>query len=594
MIRWTIVALALPCVAAAQTVRGTLTEQESRRPIAGAVVFLLDANQAVVARDLTSEAGQYRLVAPRAGTYRVRTLRIGFRPVLSAAIDLSIGQDASVPLAVESVPVSLSAVRVESRANCNVRGDATPAYNAWNEVATALNAALLSSRLRGTSATIVGYDRWTAPGSDVVLRQGATVRQGLPGQPWRSVSADSLHRAGFVVMEADGWYSFHALDLDVLLSDVFLQDHCLSLRGVDRGEIAIEFTPSRDRGRMPEIRGYVWLSATTLELRRVQFRYVNIPRQYEEADAGGELEFLKLENGSWVISRWQIRMPTAFRTARSDSYGNLSGRPEARATEVKTTGGDLLRLVVDGTTLWEAPSRTAQGRIVDSGSGRAIANARVVVAGTSYAGTTDAAGRFRIDDVVPGSYTARVFTPELESLATFHEAQVLFVEQVPVADISVPGADQLIRQWCPALARGDRTTSGSVGLLVGVVTSHDATPVANAEIAVSWNDFLRSANGGVTQIARSRTDTTDSRGAYRLCGPPTNHPLRLRTPFDVPGDTSTIRIDPAAGVRRIDMRLDPANRRVGGGVTRSGHPGEARSTMSVTSGHAPIRKGIPQ
>ena len=94
--------------------------------------------------------------------------------------------------------------------------DATPAYNAWNEVATALNAALLSSRIRGISATIVGYDRWTEHGSDLVLRQGANVRSGMAGQPWRSVAADSLHRAGFVVLEADGWYSFHALDLDVL------------------------------------------------------------------------------------------------------------------------------------------------------------------------------------------------------------------------------------------------------------------------------------------------------------------------------------------------------------------------------------------
>lgn len=437
--RWTIIALAtFPCVAAAQTVRGTLTEQSSQRPIAGAVVFLLDSNRAPVARDLTTESGSYRLVAPRAGTYRVRTLRIGFRPVVSAAIDLAAGQDMTLPLAVESVPVSLNAVRVESRANCNVRGDVTPAYNAWNEVATALNAALLSSRLRGATATILAYDRWTQPGSDVVLREGASVRSGLAGQPWRSLSADSLHRAGFVVMEANGWYTFHALDLEVLLSDLFLQDHCLSLRGVDRGQIAIEFTPSRERSRVAEIRGFVWLDATTLELRRLQFRYVNVPRQYEDADAGGDLEFLRLRNGNWVISRWQIRMPTAFKAPRTDSYGNLSARPTARATEVKTTGGDLLRVLFHGDTLWTLPPRTFNGRVLESPGNRPVPAALVSLAGTSRFTVTDALGRFRFEDLLPASYDVRVHTSLLDSLGVRHQSSALFVNPGSPVEIRIP------------------------------------------------------------------------------------------------------------------------------------------------------------
>src|SRR5690348_4047924 len=123
-IRLAVAALsACPGILAAQTIRGTVTEQASQRPIPGAVVFLLDANQAIVGRDLTNESGSYRLTAPKPGTYRVRTLRIGFRPVLSVPQTLSANQDLTLPLNVESIPVNLSAVKVERQSNCPARGD---------------------------------------------------------------------------------------------------------------------------------------------------------------------------------------------------------------------------------------------------------------------------------------------------------------------------------------------------------------------------------------------------------------------------------------------------------------------------------------
>lgn len=517
----------------AQGVRGTVMDQASRQPIAGAVVFLLDASNAVVARDLTNESGSYRLAAPRAGTYRTRTLRIGFRPVLSSPFMLGDGPDMTRELSVESIPVSLAAVKVERQANCPARQDASQAYNAWNEVATALNAALLSSRVRGTTATVVAYDRWTAPGSDVILRQGVNVRSGLPGQPWRSVSADSLHRAGFVVREPNGWYVFHALDLDVLLSDTFLQDHCLQLRGVDRGQIALEFTPSRDRNRIAEIRGFVWLDATSLELKRLQFRYVNVLREYEQADAGGDLEFLKLRNGAWIVSRWQVRMPTSFRQERSESYGNLRGTAQVRATEVKTTGGDVLRVIQNGDTVWTVPPRAFVGTVIDSSTNRPVSGARVSLTGTRDATVTNELGRFRIEDVLPGAYAVRVRTAELDSLATFHQASAVIASQMPQLDIKVPNRAQLIEQWCPAITRGTREISGLMGMVLGIVRDQaDSTPVVSAEIGVEWMDVVVDANGGAVVKPRHLTAQTDLHGAYRICGPPWDHRLKLSTAFD--------------------------------------------------------------
>lgn len=518
---------------AAQGVRGTVSDQASRQPIPGAVVFLLDASNGVVGRDLTSESGGYRLSAPRPGTYRLRTMRIGFRPVVSNPVTLGDGSDVTLDLSIESIPVSLSAVKVERQANCPARQDVSQAYNAWNEVSTALQAALLSSRVRGTTATIVAYDRWTAAGTEVVLRQGANVRSGIPGQPWRSVGADSLHRAGFVVKEANGWSTFHAVDLDVLLSDYFLQDHCLQLRSVDRGEIAIEFTPARDRSRVAEIRGFVWLDAATLHLKRLQFRYVNVEREYEQADAGGDLEFLKLSNGSWVVSRWQIRMPTSFKQARSDSYGGLSARPEIRATEVKTTGGDLLRILQNGDTLWALPPISFEGKVLDSTTNAPIPGARVVVSGTTYSTVTNEFGRFRIDSVLAGAYMVHVYTPMLDSLATHHQTYVVFASQVPGVDIRVPNRERLIERWCPAINRGTREISGLMGMLVGIVRSQrDSAPVPDTEIAVEWMDVVPDVSGNTVVKPRYLMDTTDAQGTYRICGMPWDHRLKVSTALD--------------------------------------------------------------
>ncbi len=550
---WAIAAVALlPSLADAQTVRGTVTEKISQRPLVGAVVFLLDANQSVVARDLTSENGSYRLSSPRPGTYRVRTLRIGFRPSTSDPVQVGADQDVTLPLVVETIPVALNAVRVERRSNCPARVDVSAAYNAWNEVSTALNAALLSSRQRGTTATIVSYDRWTEPGSDVVLRQGANIRSGMPGMPWRSLSADSLHRTGFVVREPNGWSTFHAPDLDVLLSDRFLEDHCLALHGVDNGEIALEFTPGRDRARIAEIRGFVWLSAATLELKRVQYRYVNVPREYEQSDAGGELEFLKLRNGNWIISRWHVRMPTAFRQGGSSSFGGMSARAETRATEVKITGGDLLRVVQNGDTLWAVPSRTLQGKVLDSATSRPIPGARVLVSGTTYSTVTDEFGRFSFADVLPGGYQLRIHTPELDSLAVFQQASIMFAEQLPNVDVRIPSHDQIVARWCPDARRASREVSGLVSLMVGLVRNQrDSTPISSAEIAVEWQDAITGQIGAVLTNRAIKAET-DARGWYRACGPPAEHRLAVRTEFDGPLPPIETRIG-ASRVLRLDI-----------------------------------------
>src|SRR5690242_5627089 len=75
----------LPAVTSAQIVRGDVKVRGDTAGVSGVVVLLLDSAGATVGRALTDARGDYRIVAPSAGTYRLRTMRVGFRPDTSAA-----------------------------------------------------------------------------------------------------------------------------------------------------------------------------------------------------------------------------------------------------------------------------------------------------------------------------------------------------------------------------------------------------------------------------------------------------------------------------------------------------------------------------
>ncbi|MEE9184790.1 MAG: carboxypeptidase regulatory-like domain-containing protein [Acidimicrobiia bacterium] len=100
---------AAPDPLAAQAVQGRVLEVETEEPVVSAVVQLLrgDEGDHVVASSVTDEQGHFRLRAPASGTYRLRSLRIGYQAVITPPFDLLGGE---APLEVE---VRLSAVTVE-------------------------------------------------------------------------------------------------------------------------------------------------------------------------------------------------------------------------------------------------------------------------------------------------------------------------------------------------------------------------------------------------------------------------------------------------------------------------------------------------
>src|SRR4051812_17618662 len=84
--------LCMPVGMRAQVVRGTVSDATGA-PVSGAVVQLLDSTAYVVSRQLSAERGTFRVAARTGGSYRLKTLRIGFAPTVSEPFVLTAGSE---------------------------------------------------------------------------------------------------------------------------------------------------------------------------------------------------------------------------------------------------------------------------------------------------------------------------------------------------------------------------------------------------------------------------------------------------------------------------------------------------------------------
>src|SRR5688500_804403 len=105
-----VAALILCAVAPAtsvQTLRGKTAQPSDGAGIPGVLVLLVDSTGSVVARALTNEHGEYRVTAPGAGAYRVRTLRIGYHPAVSDPVELHAGTELLWQVTLANLPFAL-------------------------------------------------------------------------------------------------------------------------------------------------------------------------------------------------------------------------------------------------------------------------------------------------------------------------------------------------------------------------------------------------------------------------------------------------------------------------------------------------------
>ena len=558
---YAIVALLLAAVsprdARAQSIHGVVIDA-AEHPIPGVVVLLVDSASQVMARALTDSRGLYRLTAPKPATYRLRTLRIGYRPVVSTAFALEFGSDVTRRLELTGLPIALDTIRVVDRNVCRAFTDSGAAtYAVWEQIRTALTAAQLTASSRTLAVSTVAFERTAdaRPGANEknLLRHSATLVTGYVKQPWRAIGGDTLHRLGYLLVERDNSIRYFAPDLEVLLSDIFVEDHCFRLVRDRRhaGQVGIAFEPVPDRRRIPEIRGTMWVDGPTSELRALDFRYVNVATEQQDY-AGGIVEFIRLRDGSWTISHWDIHMPVLQQV-------DLPRRPpEIRVGAIQTTGGELALALRDNDTLYTGRRSALEGSVLDSASGAGIPGARVRLLEMAAEATTDARGRFSIAGVLPGNYQLEIHTPWLDSLGVSRRAPVSFAESADRVEVRVPSAQQLILAVCGPAAR-----SGGAGILIGRALLRDSSAASNTVLVAEWTAPHEDSSDAVSADSSARLTRrlevhAAANGAFRVCGLPVNTAVRLRATGDeaeTAADT-TIRIADAARIARADLRLE--------------------------------------
>jgi hypothetical protein len=524
-------ALLLACLtsfasaAAAQIVRGRVTETGSGAEIGGVVVTIVNATtRAQGARTLTDAEGRYALRAPGAGSYRVEVKRIGVRRVLSDVVALAAGETRVVDVAVEALAYTLPEIVVSGLSACaGSMGDASRIGALWEEARTALFATRISLRDRLFRATVVRYTRQLDPRSLRVIKEEGREIQGVMDKPFRSVHAESLSAHGYVVTDHDNTQIFHAPDADVLLSDSFVNDHCFRLARANRerrGLVGLAFAPAAGR-RLSEISGTMWLDERTFELSLVEFRYVNVNGLPDDNAIGGEVHFAKLDNGAWVVRRWFIRLPQGSRSSTPMTVSGATPNVFVRRVGyiLREEGGQV---TAESMLRRERPAGL-HGTVVDS-LGHPLSGAIVSLTGTPYRSVVDEQGRFRVDNVTPGTFSVIAEHPGYAQLGIrAAEAEVDLPEGlVSQLHLSAPRMRDVRARLCPAEPAEDDRADLRVVLL-----DPRGNLVPFARVRITWMTVSGIQRSAVDASRATDEAETDQNGAAMFCGLPANRMLPI-------------------------------------------------------------------
>lgn len=491
------------------------------RPLGGALISLLDRRGAVQVRVLADDLGRARLAAT-AGYYAVRVDAIGYEGRTEPVFELMADQVRRivVSLAVRALDLGEMMVQSSRPVVCRLsREEGTAVARLWEEARKALLATQLTHAAGGTILELVTFERDLNRRGQILDERRAS-RIGASAQPFRSADPEDLRREGYVRHRAaESWY--FGPDADLLLSEVFLEDHCFRVRlppGGGDSLVGLAFEPVRGR-RLADINGVLWLDRRSAELRYVEFGYTGVDLPTDAGRIGGRVDFTRLPGGAWIVGQWSIRMPRVVRRRLATGVrDSVIGFREAGGTAAPTASGAA-----------ERPARRQRaglvGRVTDAETGLPLAGVEVSVQGGKYADTTDQAGRYRIDAPGEGAHVVTAVDGRLAlvGIDSVRAAALLVRGRTDSVDLVVPLFDAAVRALCPS-----HRNRPDHGLVLGqVVDSSTGLPIEGLPIRARVTD-LASVNPGIGgHPGRELETATGWGGWFGLCGLPLEREITI-------------------------------------------------------------------
>jgi hypothetical protein len=497
-----------------QAVTGTVTDNATREPVPGAVVMLLDSVRSVLAQDVTSESGQYRIADAR-NARSLRVVRIGFEP---RELPFAMAADANRPLDIAMVPfkTTLAAVRITERANCPTSSDRAAALAYWDQARAGLLNAVVARKAKPMSVHRLYYQRALSAKNDSVTSFVVFEDSSKSAETSFSTvrSAHDLVRLGFSADTNIVGYMFGP-DADVLLDDAFAEGYCFRLAEPSKarpGQVGLAFAPADfKRGRV-DIAGTLWLDTAARALRDADFRYVGMREAVERFHPGGTISFAANANGVTFIDRWSLRLvgnaPDTLFAPATCPAACVRIRDNLYPTE---NGAEVSHAVWRDGRRWDARLGSVSIRAVTRAE-QPSAGTSVQLGGTQYHGTTDSTGTVLIRDLLPGPYSLRVRDKRVAALGFLLPTPVTFAaarDSVVQLTLTVPTVEDYAADECRK-SRQWRSTDSTY--IVGRVMDADHRPVAGVRVSYALQE---------SKAARRWSDEavqTGDDGMFQFCG----------------------------------------------------------------------------
>lgn len=500
--------------ASAQTLVGTILEEATGVPVAGAQVMLENLDGGRVASFVTAPDGRYRLRVPEGGQYVLVVNRIGYRQERAGPLELVADDTVIRDARLAQLAIELEGLVVGTApGQCDLRdGGSGATQTVWNLVRRALDAATWTDRSGVLDFRVRRWERRLDGGSLSVLDETASVARTRAGNSVRSLAADALAADGYVRTTSDGFIEYFAPDAEVLLSDTFLERHCFSARdgeGPMDGYVGLAFEPLPDSDN-PDVTGVMWVDRNTGRLDHVAFGYTRLPFETGTEHAGGRVRYTELPDGRWIVRDWRIRAPLV-RIVRIRGPERVVERQMTEA--VLETGAEVVGVAgADFEWSSETPVVSISGVVYDSTSASMLADATVRLAGRGWSVTTDESGTFRLEGIHPGRYRLSVEHPRLDALGLGLLERDVDVDgsgavrvrlAVPAGAESPASSTPEGRADAGGAARGAASATVQLGLVGRVTDAATGRPVPGASVE------LVDATGDV-----ARTFRTDDDGSF--------------------------------------------------------------------------------